>query len=197
MDVVDKTVQGDTIKSITITRIGQEANNFKVTDESFGKMVEEGKAKVKAADEKRRADEAGAVKNNYPDAVETTDGLKFIIKKEGSGNKPAEGAVVKIRYRGKFLLSGQEFCSTAAEGKPDAVESPESFEYTIGKSKVNPGFDSSAADMKAGELRTVIVPSEKAYGMNAFYAKSVPGKKRFVISPNTTLVYEIELLEIK
>jgi FKBP-type peptidyl-prolyl cis-trans isomerase len=51
--------------------------------------------------------------------------------------------------------------------------------------------------MKYGEVRTVVVPSSIAYGLNGFYGKSIPGKKRFVISPNTTLVYEIEVIEMK
>ncbi|MFA7228925.1 MAG: M20/M25/M40 family metallo-hydrolase [Melioribacteraceae bacterium] len=197
MDVVNKIAQGDTIKSLTITRIGLEANNFRVTDESFGKMVEEGKAKVKAEDEKRRADEAEAVKNNFPDAAETESGLKYIIKKEGAGDKFAEGTLLSARYKGKFLLSGTEFYSTAAEGKPDAIESPEIFEYTVGKSIINPGIDETLAGMKLGEVRVVVVPASKAYGMNAFYARSAAGRKRFVISPNTSLVYEIEVVGIK
>jgi hypothetical protein len=51
--------------------------------------------------------------------------------------------------------------------------------------------------MKYGEVITVIVPSASAYGTNGFYGKSIPDKKRFVISPNTTLVYEIEVWEMK
>lgn len=49
--------------------------------------------------------------------------------------------------------------------------------------------------MKACEIRTVIVPSSIAYGMNGFYGKSIPGKKRFVISPNTRLIYALNYLK--
>ena len=195
LDVVNKIVQGDTIRSVNITRIGEEANNFKVTDESFKKMVEEAKIKVKAADEKRIKDEAEMIKNDFPNAVETPTGLKFIIQKEELGNKPESGSVLTVKYKGKFLLNGNEFYSTSLEGKPDAIEVPEVFEYTIGKTKINPGIDETIADMKVGEVRTVVVPSSIAYGMNGFYGKSIPGKKRFVISPNTTLVYEIEIMK--
>jgi len=48
--------------------------------------------------------------------------------------------------------------------------------------------------MKPGEVRLVIVPSNLAFGTSGFYGKSIEGKKRFVISPNTSLVYEIEVL---
>ncbi len=197
MDVVEKTVQGDTIKSIAITRIGDKANNFKVTDELFRKMVEEEKTKVKAAAEKRIEDETEAIKEKFPNAQETAGGLKYLIRKKGSGEKPSAGSVLTVKYSGKFLLSEKEFFSKGEEGKPDFGDSADVFQYTIGKSKINPGIDEVLADMKAGEVRVVAVPSEKAYGVSAYYAKSVPGKKRFVISPNTSLIYEIELLEIK
>jgi carboxypeptidase Q len=195
MDVVNKIVQGDTIKSVSITRIGEKANNFKVTDESFRKMVEEAKLKVKADDEKRINDEAEKIKSNFPNAVETPGGIKYIIEKEGTGNKPQNGSILSVKYKGKFLLNGHEFASTNVDGKPDAVEIPEVFEFTIGKTKINPGLNEALADMKTGEVRTVIVPSPKAYGLNGFYGKSIPEKKRFVISPNTTLVYEIEIIK--
>lgn len=94
-------------------------------------------------------------------------------------------------------MSGKEFFSTSSKGKPDAAETPETFEYINGKTKINPGVDETLADMKAGEKRILIVQSNLAYGKNGFYAKQVEGKKRFVISPNTTMVYEIEVLEMK
>jgi carboxypeptidase Q len=197
MDVVNKIVQGDTIKSISITRIGEDANNFKVTDESFRKMVEEAKLKVKAADEKRIKDETEKIKSDFADAVEMANGIKYKVKKEGTGDKPHEGSILTVKYSGKFLLNNREFASTAIEGKPDALQTPEVFEYTIGKSKINPGLDETMMDMKAGEIRTVIVPWTEAYGLNGFYGKSIPGQKRFVISPYTTLVYDIEVVGMK
>jgi peptidylprolyl isomerase len=53
MDVVNKIVQGDTIKTVMISRIGQKAIDFKVTDESFKKMVAEAKAKIVTEKEKK------------------------------------------------------------------------------------------------------------------------------------------------
>ena len=51
--------------------------------------------------------------------------------------------------------------------------------------------------MKKGEKRLVIVRPEMGYTANGFYARQRPGEKRFVISPNTLLVYEVEILDIK
>lgn len=195
MDVVNKIVQGDTIKSMMISRIGEKAINFKVTDESFRKMVNDAKAKVKAADEKRMNDEAEVIKNNWSEAKETSDGIRFVIKEEGTGNKAVAGSILKIQYKGKYLLSEKEFVSTSNEGKPNDLSSPEVFEYVVGKTKINPGLDEIIPEMKSGEKRTVLVPSKLAYGNNGFYGKQIEGKKRFVISPNTSLVYEIEMVK--
>jgi carboxypeptidase Q len=195
MDVVNKIVQGDTIKSVSIVRIGDAAKQFVVTDDSFRKMVDEAKLNVKAAEEKRLKDEADAIQKNYPSTLTTQSGLKYVIKQEGAGEKYTQGTMVKVRYTGKFLLSENQFCSTSIQGKPNAIDTPEIFEDTLGTTKINPGVDEALADMKAGEVRTVIVPSQLAYGINGFYGKSIPNKKRFVISPNTSLVYEIEIVK--
>jgi FKBP-type peptidyl-prolyl cis-trans isomerase len=49
--------------------------------------------------------------------------------------------------------------------------------------------------MKKGEKRLVVVPAEMGYKTTGFYARERPNEKRFVISPNTLLVYEVERLE--
>ena len=50
--------------------------------------------------------------------------------------------------------------------------------------------------MRKGERRLLIVPAGQGYKTSGFYAIQRPGEKRFVISPNTLLVYEIEVLDI-
>lgn len=194
MDVVNKIVQGDTIRNITITRIGEKANAFKVESETFLKMIDEAKVKVKLDDERRIKMENQIITNDYADALTTASGLKYLVKKDGIGEKPAAGSTIKAKYKGKFLINGTEFASTSIEGKANAIEIPEIFEYIVGNTKINSGVDEMLADMKPGEVRLVIVPSNLAFGTGAFYGKTIEGKKRFVISPNTSLVYEIEVL---
>jgi FKBP-type peptidyl-prolyl cis-trans isomerase len=50
--------------------------------------------------------------------------------------------------------------------------------------------------MKKGEKRILILPSHTAYGIGGFYGVKREGEKRFVISPNTLLVYSIEILDV-
>lgn len=196
MDIVEKIIQGDTIKSVTITRIGEDANKFKPTTDTFIKMVEEAKQKVKINELENNNKVNEWINNNLPDAVETSSGLKYKILKEGNGNIPSiNSSSIKAVYKGKVLLGNLEFVSTSEEGLPNNLEHAEPFEYTFGKTKINDGLDEMIKQMKIGEKRIVIVPSEKGYGTTGFYGKSLEGKKRFVISPNSTLVYEIEILE--
>ncbi len=197
MDVVNKIVQGDTIKSVSIIRIGEKANFFRPNTEIFNKMVSIAKEKIKLEEEKRLKKEEQLIHSNYPNAQSLQSGVRYIISKEGYGNKPNHGALLKVIYKGNFLIDGKEFVSAADAGKPNSLEAPEEFIYEVGKTKINPGIDETLSDMKPGEKRTVIVQSNLAYGLTGFYGKQIEGKKRFVISPNTSLVYEIELLEVK
>jgi len=85
---------------------------------------------------------------------------------------------------------------SAADGAPqllDGTAEAEAFEYEVGVTRVNPGFDASIAAMRAGEQRLVIVPAAAAYGERGHYGPSVAGLRRFVISPNTLLIYAIEI----
>ncbi|MEW6652252.1 MAG: M20/M25/M40 family metallo-hydrolase [Bacteroidota bacterium] len=195
MEVVNKIAQGDTIRNVTITRIGEKANAFNVNTESFLKMVEEAKAKVKLDEERRIKTEKQIIANEYTNALTTASGLKYVIKKEGSGEKPAAGTIIKAKYKGKFLINGIEFVSTSLEGRANTIDTAEIFDYEVGKTKINAGVDEMLADMKPGEVRLVVVLSNLAFGNSGFYGKSVEGKKRFVISPNTSLLYEIEVLQ--
>ncbi len=197
MDVVFKIVQDDNVRSVKIVRIGKAAKAFRPTTESFRKMVAAAEVRVKETDAKKKAEEKALVRRNWPDAVALRDGLKYIVLREGQGAPPTAGQKLKAAYSGRCLMSGKPFVSTADEGKPYWGDKPEPFEFEIGKSKVNPGVDESLALMKKGERRLVIVPAVLGYKTSGFYAKQRPNEKRFVISPDTALVYEIELVDIQ
>jgi len=195
MDVVNKIIQGDTIKSVTIVRIGSKTEEFRPNTESFLKMVEDAKTKLKASIEKKTKLEDEWIKKNIPGSSETKSGLKFFIRKKGNGKKPAEGTTVKIRYSGKVLIDQLSFVSSSEGGQPEFGKAPVEFEYTIGKTKINYGLDDIISEMNYGEKRIAVVPADLAYGNSGFYGKSIQNQKRFVISPNSTLYYEVEILE--
>jgi FKBP-type peptidyl-prolyl cis-trans isomerase len=66
----------------------------------------------------------------------------------------------------------------------------------VGTSRLNPALDEALAGMRAGERRLVIAQGQAGYGRSGYTSPQKPGEKRFVISPNTTLVYEIEVTAI-
>jgi len=195
LDVVFAIVQDDEVKSVKIVRVGAAANQFHPTTESFQKMVETAKVRVKLAEEKTKAREEKTIHGKWPHAKTLENGVKYAVVREGSGAPAAAGARLKAIYSGR-CLDGLSFVSTADGGKPYFGDKPEAFEMEIGKTSVNRGFDAAVAQMKKGEKRILIVPSNQGYGTAGFYDRERPGHKRFHISPNITLVYEVEVLDI-
>jgi peptidylprolyl isomerase len=197
LDVVMSIVQGDEVRTIRIVRAGKKARAFRPATDSFKAMVKDAKARVIKAEAEKKAKEEELIRASWPDAVPGENGVSFVIVREGRGRPAEPGAIVRASYSGKAPLSGKSFVSTADLGKPYWGETAEPFEITAGEPCVNPGLDAAIARMKKGESRLVIVPGSQGYGTGGFYAKQKPGEKRFVISPNTLLVYEVEVLDIR
>ena len=195
MEVVNRIVREDLVESVTVVRVGGQAKKFRPDTASFNKLVEDAKERVQKEEEKKKRKEEKIIQKNWPEAITAENGAGYVIVKEGTGAKPEEGAKLKVVYTGQFM-DGRTFSSSADQGKPVPTAEATPFEYIVGKSRVNPGFDAALMDMKKGEKRILILPSPLAYRTSGFYGKEKKGEKRFVISPNTTLVYEVELLDI-
>lgn len=112
--------------------------------------------------------------------VATSSGLKYEDIKVGEGKSPKVGDTVTVHYTGWLKSNDQKFDSSLDRGKP--------FSFVIGKAQVIPGWDEGVSTMKVGGKRKLIIPADLAYG-----AKGAPG----VIPPNSTLVFDVELLEVK
>ena len=110
--------------------------------------------------------------------VNYDSGLKTIIHKEGSGDTPSPGQTVVVHYKG-LLSDGTEFDNSHARGQP--------ISFPIGQGYVIKGWDEALSKMKPGEKRTLIIPSDLGYGPSG--KGSIP--------PNSTLIFEVELIEIK
>ena len=97
---------------------------------------------------------------------------------EGSGVESKVGDSLTVHYTG-MLEDGTKFDSSVDRGTP--------FNFILGIGQVIEGWEKGMEGMKVGEKRKLTIPPEYAYG-----ERGVPG----VIPPNTTLIFEVELLEI-
>ena len=111
--------------------------------------------------------------------ITTPSGLKFIDEVVGEGDSPSTGQGVVVHYTGT-LEDGTKFDSSVDRNKP--------FSFTIGVGRVIQGWDEGVMTMKIGGKRRLIIPSDLGYG-----ARGAGG----VIPPNATLVFDVELLEIR
>lgn len=97
----------------------------------------------------------------------------------GSGEVAQIGDTVSVHYTGT-LTDGTKFDSSKDRGTP--------FEFTIGEGDVIKGWDEGVPGMKVGGARKLTIPYTMAYG-----ERGIPG----VIPTKATLIFEVELLEIK
>ena len=107
------------------------------------------------------------------------NGLKIEDIKIGSGAEAKAGNSIKVNYLGT-LVNGTKFDSSYDRGQP--------FLFLLGGRQVIPGWDQGLIGMKVGGKRKLNIPPTLAYG-----EKGVPG----AIPPDSTLVFEVELLDVK
>ncbi|MDT8376854.1 MAG: FKBP-type peptidyl-prolyl cis-trans isomerase [Mariprofundaceae bacterium] len=106
----------------------------------------------------------------------TSSGLQYEVLRAAEGNRPVATDMVKVHYKGT-LIDGTEFDSSYARGEP----------ATFPLNAVIPGWGEGLQLMNVGSKYRLFVPSELAYGERGAGAK---------IGPNTTLIFDVELLEI-
>lgn len=129
---------------------------------------------------------ARLVKNTQPaDAMMTAGltttrtGLKYADIKVGTGRTADKGQTVVVNYTGRFVSNGNVF---------DSSEGRDPFEFKLGAGKVIAGWDEGVKGMKVGGKRLLVIPPELAYGPNGYPP---------VIPPNSSLKFEVELLNVK
>ncbi|WP_299110560.1 peptidylprolyl isomerase [uncultured Winogradskyella sp.] len=173
-DIVDAIVQGDSIESIEIIRQGEAAEKFNAI-EAFRTF--------EGSREKRVAAEREAVKAELDKLAvgfdETKSGLRYKVIQKGDGKKAEKGNTVSVHYKGQ-LSDGTVFDSSYKRNAP--------LDFQVGVGQVIPGWDEGICLLNVGDKARLVIPSDLAYG-----AAGAGG----VIPPNATLVFDVELMDVK
>ena len=111
--------------------------------------------------------------------MKTTSGLEYIELEAGTGAQAEAGKNVSVHYTGK-LQDGTVFDSSSSRGVP--------ISFKLGVGQVIKGWDEGIALMKVGGKAQLIIPPDLGYG-----ARGAGG----VIPPNATLVFDVELVDVK
>ena len=113
----------------------------------------------------------------------TPSGLRYEDTQPGTGAQAVSGKTCVMHYTGWLWVNdakGKKFDSSLDHGDP--------FSFGLGKGQVIKGWDEGVAGIKVGGKRTLLIPPELGYG-----ARGAGG----AIPPNATLLFEVQLLELK
>lgn len=173
-DVVDAIAQDDILESVEIIRVGAAAEAFNAI-EAFRtfegareQRIAEAKAKMEAELDKIAA------------GFEKTDsGLRYQIIQKGSGTKASQGKNISVHYKGQ-LADGRVFDSSYDRKQP--------IDFTVGVGQVIKGWDEGLQLLQVGDKARLVIPSHLAYG-----SQGAGG----VIPPNATLIFDVELMDVK
>lgn len=142
-----------------------------------GDLPNEAEVKLLAADNAIKGDRFQAANKKKDGVVVLPSGLQYKVLKAAEGRKPADDDTVVFQYRGTFI-DGREFDSTYTSGKP----------VTRVVKSVLPGWKEGLKLMSVGSKYQLFIPPGLAYGAEGSGS---------AIGGNATLIFEVELLEIK
>ncbi|MBD2811416.1 FKBP-type peptidyl-prolyl cis-trans isomerase [Xenorhabdus sp. Vera] len=154
----------------------QEIQDTLLAFEKKVKEVAQAKAEKEAGENGAKGDEYRKKFAKQAGVVETKSGLLYKIEKEGTGKAPKETDTVVVNYKGS-LIDGQVFDSSYERKEP----------LSIRLDSVIPGWKEGLQNVKKGGKITLVIPPKLAYDQ-----ASLPK-----IPANSTLVFNVELLDIK
>lgn len=165
----------EVLRAFNIMNSEMDRSTMKALSEKAVKLSRENKMKGQEFLEKNKTAEGIRVFNRSQ--------IQYRIVAEGDGEVPDYDDVVKVHYNG-YLIDGYKFDSSYDRGEP----------ATFSVKGVIPGWTEILQKMPTGSKWEVFIPHNLAYGVSG--VASDPKKGEYVIPPSSTLIFEIELLEI-
>ena len=173
-DIVHAVAQGDILDTLEIIRVGEEAEKWNAI-EAFRTF--EGARQKRIAAEKEAAE--AKMEQLAAGFDKTESGLRYKMIQKGSGKKAENGKTVAVHYEGS-LENGKVFDSSYPRKKP--------IEFRLGQGQVIEGWDEGIALLQVGDKARFVIPSHLGYG-----SRGAGG----AIPPNATLIFDVELMEVK
>nr|WP_297309904.1 peptidylprolyl isomerase [uncultured Flavobacterium sp.] len=172
--IVDAVEQSDVLESIEIIRVGEEAKNWNAV-ETF-RTFEGSRTKRIAAEKAAAEAELEAIAAGFN---KTESGLRYQFINKGNGKKAEKGKKVAVHYKGQ-LVNGKEFDNSFKRKEP--------IEFTLGVGQVIEGWDEGIQLLQVGDKARFVIPSHLGYG-----SRGAGG----VIPPNSVLIFDVELMDVK
>jgi len=173
-DVVDAIAQGDVLDSLEIVRVGDEAKNWNAI-EAFITF----KGARNKRDAAMKADAEAAMEKLAAGFEKTESGLRYQFIQRGEGKKAESGKTVSVHYEGS-LENGKVFDSSYPRKKP--------IEFRLGQGQVIEGWDEGIELLRVGDKARFVIPAHLGYG-----SRGAGG----AIPPNATLIFDVELMDVK
>jgi len=172
---LDASSRNEILRTFNIMNSQLDRDNMKAMGERAMKLSRENKMKGQEFLDKNKTSEGVRVFNRSQ--------IQYKVIAEGNGEIPDYDDVVKVHYNG-YLIDGHKFDSSYDRGEP----------ATFNVNGVIKGWTEVLQKMPVGSKWEVYIPQNLAYGMKGI--SSDPKKGEYVIPPSSTLIFEIELLEI-
>ena len=172
---LDAPSRNEILRTFNVMNSQLDRDNMKAMGERAMKLSRENKMKGQEFLDKNKTFEGVKVFNRSQ--------IQYKVIAEGNGKIPDYDDVVKVHYNG-YLIDGHKFDSSYDRGEP----------ATFSVNGVIKGWTEVLQKMPVGSKWEVYIPQNLAYGMKGI--SSDPKKGEYVIPPSSTLIFEIELLEI-
>ena len=173
-DIVDAVAQGDGLETLGIIRVGEEAQKWNAIEAFIG--LKGARLKREAA---LKAESEAKMEQLAAGFDKTESGLRYKMIQKGDGKQAEAGKTVSVHYEGS-LENGKVFDSSYPRKKP--------IEFRLGQGQVIEGWDEGIALLQVGDKARFVIPSDLAYG---------PSGAGGVIPPNATLIFDVELMDVK